>query len=80
MHSVSQELDSLLNRLDPETASLLEQAVRDAAALAVKRTAVDNAVDQLGYPAGYFESTAGSFADEPLTAPGELPFESRESW
>lgn len=37
MHSVSEELDQALNRLDPQTASLLEQTVRDAVALASKR-------------------------------------------
>ena len=36
--------------------------------------------DALGYPVGYFESTAGSFADEPLERPADLPMDSRESW
>jgi hypothetical protein len=36
--------------------------------------------DALGYPAGYFEATAGSFQDEPLERPPDLPFETRETW
>ena len=34
----------------------------------------------LGYPAGYFETTAGSFANEPLETPPQLPIEIRETW
>jgi len=36
--------------------------------------------DAFGYPAGYFEATAGSFADEPLDRPSNLSWESREPW
>ena len=32
------------------------------------------------WPPGYFEKTAGSFADEPLERPPQLPFERREEW
>ncbi len=38
------------------------------------------AADAMGYPAGYFKATAGSFADEPLERPTNLLQESRESW
>ena len=38
------------------------------------------AADAMGYPVGYFKATAGSFADEPLERPTDLPQESRESW
>ena len=31
--------------------------------------------DALGYPAGYFETTAGSFADEPLERPAQPPLD-----
>ena len=81
MHSISQELDQLLDRLDSETALLLERAVRDAVALANKRTSVAEDVDALGYPAGYFlEATAGSFQNEALDAPPDLPLDTREPW
>jgi hypothetical protein len=33
-----------------------------------------------GYPAGYFEATEGSFANEPLECPPDLPLEKREPW
>lgn len=80
MHEVSQQLDQMLDRLDAETAKLLEQAVRDAVALAVQRTNGRIPHDNLGYPVGYFEATAGSFADEPLERPQSLPLEAREPW
>ena len=31
--------------------------------------------DALGYPAGSFEATAGSFADEPLERPAQPPLD-----
>ena len=80
MNTLARELDSVLGRLDGETAVLLERAVRDALALAERRAAIAESTDVLGYPAGYFEATAGSFADEPLDAPDELPLEAREPW
>ena len=36
--------------------------------------------DSYGYPVDYFEGTAGSFANEPLEAPLELPMQTREAW
>lgn len=71
MNVVAQDLDKALSRLDGETATLLESAVRDALALAERRSATLEAKDPLGYPAGYFEATAGSFANEPLDAPAD---------
>ena len=80
MNAVAFDLDRTLARLDGETAVLLEKAVRDALALAERRSPSADVTDPLGYPVGYFETTAGSFADEPLEAPGELPLENREPW
>jgi hypothetical protein len=80
MNALAQDLDSILDRLDDETAVLLERTVRDALALAVRRAPAAETTDSLGYPVGYFESTAGSFASEPLETPTELPLETRESW
>ena len=34
-------------------------------------------VDTMGYPAGYFDSTAGSFAGEPLERPMQPPLDPR---
>ena len=80
MSPLASELDSVLGRLDSETATLLERTVRDALALAERRRASSQAVDEMGYPVGYFEATAGSFANEPLEAPAELPIQTREPW
>ena len=80
MHTISQELDQVLDRLDPQTASLLEQAVRYALALASHRSFVTANTDAHGYPEGYFEATAGSFLGEALERPGDLPLEQRDAW
>jgi hypothetical protein len=74
------DLDRVLGQLDSETAALLERAVRDALALAERRAAAIGSTDALGYPLGYFEATAGSFANEPLEASQELPMQTREAW
>ena len=34
----------------------------------------------LGWPEGYFERTAGSFAHEPLERPPQPPLEKRQEW
>ena len=80
MNELASELDRALDRLDGETAALLARAVRDALALAERRAPLAETPTPLGYPAGYFEATAGSFADEPLEAPDELPQQVREPW
>ena len=75
------DLDKVLSQLDAETAVLLERAWLGAMlALAERRAADGGAAHGLGYPAGYFEATAGSFANEPLEAPKQLPMQMREAW
>jgi hypothetical protein len=80
MNVLAQDLGRTLSRLDSETAALLESAVRDALALAERRSTIIEARNPLGYTAGYFEGTAGSFANEPLDALADLPLETREPW
>ena len=80
MSTLALELDCMLKRLDSETARDLERAVREALDLAERQSQTSAAIDALGYPKGYFESTAGSFATEPLDAPEELPQQQRGSW
>jgi hypothetical protein len=80
MGSLALDLDRVLRQVDRETAIVLEQTVRDALALAQQRAAASASTDALGYPAGYFEATAGSFANELLEAPDEMPMQPRESW
>lgn len=79
MSSVINDLANALRQADPQTAHLLECAVRDSLALAERRRPATN-LDALGYPLGYFENTAGSFADEALDRQTDLPIQSRESW
>ena len=80
MHAISRELDAILDRVDSQTAALLETTVRNAVALAVQRIDKVEAKDSMGYPIGYFEATEGCFANEPFDFPTDLPLESRESW
>ena len=80
MHVISQELDRVLDHLDPVTAKLLEQTVRDALALADRHSGPGWPVDDLGYPLGYFEETAGCFAGEVLEPPVDLALEVRDTW
>lgn len=71
MSTVALELDQTLRELDSDTASLLERALRDALALAQRRRQAAPQLNAMGYPAGYFETTAGSFANEPLEPSGD---------
>lgn len=80
MHPITRELEDVLDRLDPQTAFMLEQTVRDALAWASRRSVTPMATDNFGYPIGYFEATEGSFAHEPLDRPANLPLERREPW
>jgi len=80
MSPLALELDRVLGRVGPGTAVILEGVVRNAIAVAEQRAAGAAVADNLGYPAGYFESTAGSFAGEPLEAPAELMMQPREPW
>ena len=80
MNTLATDLEQTLSRLDADTAALLERTVRDALALAEHGAVGSKATDNLGYPIGYFEATAGSFANEPLSPPAELPMETRECW
>jgi hypothetical protein len=80
MSSLTNDLDSVLRRVDPHTAVLLERAVRDSLALAERRNQSPANSDALGYPIGYFEATSGSFAQERLECQPDLPAQTRESW
>lgn len=84
MSTVPLELQDTLNELDPDSATRLERLVRDAIAIvlvqpATKSTA-DGALDKNGWPAGFFEETAGCFANEPFDFPTDLPLEPIANW
>lgn len=74
MSTLTIELAQILGELDNHSARALERLVRDAMELA--RPAQANgaaAVDARGWPVGYFEQTAGSFAGEPFDIPNDPP-------
>ena len=50
--------------------------------VALKRRAEGQArgLDPMGYPVGYFERTAGSFANEPLERPEQAPLDPAPVW
>ena len=68
------ELEEALSQLDARSAVALERLVRDAVTLARSARPVSTSgCDAKGWPTGYFETTAGSFAQEPLDFPNDPP-------
>jgi hypothetical protein len=82
MSNVALELDQALRQLDAKAATLLEQLVRDALALAQKQdtTADGTPVDSLGWPVGHFEKYAGCLAGDDWQPPADPPPESSPVW
>ena len=78
MPSLSQDLEATLQGLDRHRARYLENLVRDAMALAQATLSPPGA--DSGWPADYFDETAGALADEVFERPkqGDLPH--RETW
>ena len=62
-------LAGTLKELDADSATKLERLVRDAMALASPSKSPPGAVDACGWPVGFFEETAGCFANEPFAFP-----------
>lgn len=77
MLAVVEELDRVLKSADAKTAERLEAQVRELIETVTKTAAPTKGK---GRPPGYFERTYGSFRDEPLERPEQLPFEKREAW
>ena len=75
MSAVALKLQQTLASLDPADATLLERLVNDALALVKRRSDMQasDAVDGNGWTVGYFEATAGAFANEPFDMPIDLP-------
>jgi len=78
--SVTSELEETLQKLDAREASLLERLVRDALALVGQGNVSSNSADSRGWPPGYFEQTAGSFANETLDIPDDPPPTANPEW
>lgn len=82
MSTLTSDLQATLQQLDSDSATKLERLVREAMALvrpATKPTPA-GAVDAKGWPVGYFEQTAGCFANEPFDFPADLPLEPIANW
>ena len=75
MSGIARELDEKLKTLDAQSAALLEKTVREAI-----EQAVTNQNPPTGWPPGFFEKTAGAFADIPFERPPQGEFEKREDW
>lgn len=74
MSSIAQELDRQLATMDELTAQRVERLVRDALELAKPASPTK------GWPAGYFEETAGALAGEKFERPPQGTPEIREVW
>ena len=72
MSAIALELEQTLASMPPAQATLLERLVSDALKL-VKANSSAPTVDANGWPLGHFEKYAGSFANEPLDEPVDLP-------
>jgi hypothetical protein len=62
MNRIAEELDAKLNELDPSRAKSLITLVRRA----IEQVEQSEPPTPSVWPDGYFDQTAGSFADEPL--------------
>lgn len=82
MSTLTDELEAALNRLDSQSAERLEFTIRQVIELSA-HPAGPKADDEPGandWPPGYFETTAGSFANEPLDFPVDPPVEPIANW
>jgi hypothetical protein len=77
MNEVAQLLDVKLKTLDRERALKLEKLVREAIEQ-IDRQATPT--DSLGWPEGYFDETAGAFADEEFERGDQGTLPTRDDW
>ncbi len=81
MNRLAEQLDKKLRTLDPARAQYLESLVREALDKADREAEQGKSRDSSsGWPAGYFEQTAGTLSGEDFQRPpqGELPL--RDEW
>ena len=76
MNRIAEELDAKLNELDPVRAKSLIMLVRRA----IEQVDQPQSPPNSDWPDGYFEETAGSFADEPLDRSPQGEPTARDSW
>lgn len=60
--------------------SVAREALEFIVALKRRSGSPSGGLDPMGYPVGYFEHTAGSFANEPLERPTQLPLNPAPVW
>lgn len=77
MSNVLEELELTLKEMNAEQAGALERELEEVLVRAKARCQVRSGKRR---PPDYFERTCGSFRDEPLERPEQLPFETREPW
>jgi hypothetical protein len=82
MSSVALELEQTLKQLDAQSATLLEQLVRDALALVQQNGAAASggSVDAGGWPVGHFEKYAGCLAGDDWQPPADPPPHPTTAW
>ncbi len=82
MSALTTELEQALPHLDARTKEFVERVIREAIDLARSTETQSPSIplDANGYPVGYFDSTFGSFASEPLERAEQGSLESREDW
>ena len=74
--------ESLLEEINRQPEPLLKELQQHLAFLVGQHGKNGGGAEaaEAGWPKGYFEATAGAFANEPLERPPQLPFERREAW
>ena len=81
MSTLAVDLQTTLEELSEDSASKLEQLVRDAMALASSaKNPPPIRTDSNGWPAGYFERTFGCLSGLDFEAPDDLPVEPLREW
>jgi len=74
--------DALIQELMKQPEQVLREMRRHLDSLVDHQSPNGNGGDsQTGdWPEGYFQKTAGAFANDPFERPPQLPFEKREEW
>jgi hypothetical protein len=80
MNKIAEELNLKLNSLDQARADKLTKMVRIALVAIDLKAPIDPMLGvENGWPVGYFASTMGSFADEPLERV-QGTMQTRDNW
>jgi predicted transcriptional regulator len=76
VNRIAEELDEKLRQLDPERAKSLVSMVRDA----IEQIEKEPSHSPEGWPAGYFEQTAGALAGERFERAPQGDMQCRDDW